>query len=743
MGCIVMVGWAFDIPLPKSILPVWVTMKVNTALGFIFGGCSIWLFLWQQQIGLPPPRRSSLQRQLKARIRCLHSGFTKNILNGILRIFFSIKLHYLSLLFAFLVWTIASLTLMQYIFGVDIGIDQFLFKEHLNAVQTCALGRMAPMTAFCFLLLSGAIAFIFSPSAIAATISQSISVLVWLLALLAIMGYLYSITYFYGIGKCTSMAAHTALAFLLLASGLLVARPNKGLMAICTSELAGGVMIRRLFPTIVGLPIVLCGIVLAGARHNLYTHEIGIALLCLLTIIVMGTLILWNAKTLGFIDYQALHDPLTGLGNRLLFNTKLSLEIEQNQQLGSFLAVLFLDLDRFKTINDTLGHGVGDDLLKAVAQRLVEVLASHDILARWGGDEFTILFTKLSGRDALLDAIATIQEALKPTFIIKNHYLHITTSIGIALYPQDGMNVDTLLKNADIALYRVKGSGRNTYSFYTATIPSPESNTLAIENRLNSAWERGKCLLYYQPQLDLQTGSLAGVEVLLRWNSPELGWIPPDRFIPIAEETGWILPLGEWILEQACWQYQQWLGAGLILPKIAVNLSARQLTQPTLIANIERILEKTGMNPKYLELEITETAMMLNFDITYNVLNQLSELGIGISVDDFGTGYAAFNYLKNFPVKSLKIDPSFVRDLASDPSDREIAKAIVAMAHGLNLIAIAEGIETPAQLQYLQAIGCEIGQGYLFSKPVSAEVATQLIRHPELLSTTIWDEQSS
>ena len=247
-------------------------------------------------------------------------------------------------------------------------------------------------------------------------------------------------------------------------------------------------MIRRLFPTIVGLPIILCGIVQAGACHNLYTQEIGIALLCLLTIIVMGNFILWDAKTLGFIDYRALHHPLIGLGNRLLFNTKLSLEIALNQQLGSFLAVLFLDLDRCKTINDTLGYGVGDDLLKAVAQRLVEVLGP----LVWGR-----IYNPVHQAEWAWCAVrcATIQEALKPTFILKNHYLHITSSINISLYPQAGTNIDTWLKNADIALYRVKGSGRNTYSFYTATIPSPESNTQAIDNPLNCAGKANACCI--------------------------------------------------------------------------------------------------------------------------------------------------------------------------------------------------------------------------------------------------------
>jgi diguanylate cyclase (GGDEF)-like protein/PAS domain S-box-containing protein len=429
------------------------------------------------------------------------------------------------------------------------------------------------------------------------------------------------------------------------------------------------------------------------------------------------------------IKHQALHDLLTDLPNRVLFNERLADALVQVSTSNEQLAVCFLDLDRFKTINETLGHAIGDQLLQSVSARLTQSLREGDIIARWGGDEFTILLPKI--RD-VKDA-ANIQErilaALKPVFDIENHHLHISASIGVALYPVHGEDAETLIKHADVALYGAKSQGRNKYQFYNSAINSQATELLVLENSLYHALERHEFTVHYQPQVNITTCEITKMEALLRWQHPQLGLISPAKFIPLAEDTGLIVPIGEWVLRTACSQTKYWQNK-LALPSlsIAVNLSARQFQQPNLVELIKQILIETQLAPECLEVEITESVTMQNIDLTIDILNQLNLMGVSISIDDFGTGYCSLSYLKNFPIHTLKIDRSFVRDLTTNTQNAAITTAIIALAHGLNLAVVAEGVETEEQRDVLQILKCELMQGHLFSRAVSAEDATQLLQ---------------
>ncbi|XGV97279.1 MAG: EAL domain-containing protein [Leptolyngbya sp. BL-A-14] len=432
------------------------------------------------------------------------------------------------------------------------------------------------------------------------------------------------------------------------------------------------------------------------------------------------------------IRYQAFHDLLTGLPNRMLFNDRLPLALANAHRSNTMLAVMFLDLDRFKTINDTLGHAIGDQLLQAVASRLAGCLREGDTISRWGGDEFTLLLPQIGSAEDAAKAAQRLSEALKPAFHLELHELYISTSIGIALYPHDGEDAQTLLKNADAALYRVKEQGRNGYQIYTPAINSQASELLALENSLHHALERQEFVLYYQPQINITTGAVTGMEALLRWQHPELGLIPPRVFIPLAEENGLVLAIGEWVLRTACTQSKAWLLAGLSPLRMAVNLSARQFQRPQLVQTIAQLLTELQLPPSSLELEITETTAMQDVDFTITMLEELRSMGVHISMDDFGTGYSSLGYLKRFPLTTIKLDQSFVHELTVDPSDAAIADAVIALGRGLHLNVVAEGVETQVQADYLRSRHCEEMQGYLFSPPMPAVEATQFLQSHQL-----------
>ncbi|MGI0482838.1 EAL domain-containing protein [Geminocystis sp. CENA526] len=428
------------------------------------------------------------------------------------------------------------------------------------------------------------------------------------------------------------------------------------------------------------------------------------------------------------LRYQACHDLLTELGNRNLFNEQLHKTIARAQRYKYQFAIMFIDLDRFKNVNDTLGHDVGDKLLQEVAHRMRDCLRNSDLIARWGGDEFTILLSEIKHPHDVAVVANRIFQSLKQPFLIMEYQLRAYLSIGIAIYPQDGDNLETLLKNADTALYEIKNKGGNNYQYYNPSMNRQQKELLRMEGYLYEALKQNQFELYYQPQINVKTSQVVGMEALIRWQHPILGKVSPIQFIPIAEETGLINALGEWVLFTACSQNKTWQKMGLNPIKIAVNLSPRQFQQQNLVSIFKQIIEQTKLDPKYIELEITESSIIDHPDLTKDILDRFIELGISISMDDFGSGYSSLGYLKKFPFQKIKIDQSFVRELKNEPQDLAIISAVITLGKGFDLQVVAEGIETKEQLQLLKELQCEIMQGYFFSHPLSVDDATEFLK---------------
>ncbi|MBN6189336.1 EAL domain-containing protein [Aneurinibacillus sp. BA2021] len=418
-------------------------------------------------------------------------------------------------------------------------------------------------------------------------------------------------------------------------------------------------------------------------------------------------------------NYLAYHDELTDLPNRQYFKRKIFECIHEAEQQNKQVAVFLIDLDRFKLINDTLGHFNGDMLLKEAGIRLKERLGSQGIVVRMSGDEFILLLPDVGDDTDLFSLAAQLLDAFKEPFIMNGYEFHITASMGAAIYPQDGEDAETLLVHADTAMYSAKENGKNKCVFFTETMDKKPHERILMETSMHHALKNEEFILHYQPQIDIRTGNISGVEALVRWRHPEFGLVPPNTFIPIAEETGLIVPMGEWVMRQACQQNKRWQQLGLPTLRVAVNLSMQQFLTSNLVDTVRDILEETGLDASCLELEITETMTM---DVEYAIptLKQLHKLGVQISIDDFGTGYSSLNYLKKFAIHRLKIDQSFVRDIMTDPNDASIVETIISMAHNLGLSVIAEGVEEEQQLLFLQRQQCDEVQGYYFSKPVSA-----------------------
>jgi diguanylate cyclase (GGDEF)-like protein/PAS domain S-box-containing protein len=425
--------------------------------------------------------------------------------------------------------------------------------------------------------------------------------------------------------------------------------------------------------------------------------------------------------------HLAHHDFLTGLPNRVLLTERLAQAIGLARRRGKQVALLFVDLDYFKRINDSLGHAVGDLVLQSAALRLSACVRTTDTVCRQGGDEFVILLGEIEQpQDAALVAEKLLGALAEPQ-MIGQHEIHVTLSIGISVYPDDGIDTDTVMQNADTAMYHAKASGRNNYQFFTAGMNNHAVRRLSVETGLRRALRQSEFRLHYQPQIDLASGTMTGTEALIRWLDPALGLIEPEQFVPIAEECGLIVPIGRWVLREACRQLQSWLNSGLHAVPVAVNISALEFRHKGFVEGLALILKETGLAPRYLELELTENIIMQDTESSALVLAALKAMGVQLAIDDFGTGYSSLGYLKRFPIDILKIDQSFVRDLATDADDATIVSAVIGMGRNLKQRVIAEGVETQEQLVFLRTQGCDEGQGFLFNRPLSAEDFARLL----------------
>ncbi len=428
------------------------------------------------------------------------------------------------------------------------------------------------------------------------------------------------------------------------------------------------------------------------------------------------------------IHYLAHYDALTGLPNRILFQDRLAQALAAAERSGKEVALFFLDLDRFKSINDSLGHAAGDQLLKDVANRIKGCIRKADTVARLAGDEFVLVLADIDGGEHVSIVAENILEAMRTPFYIEGHSLSVSGSIGISLFPEDGRDFNTLLRNADSAMYHAKKMGRNNFQFYTEGMNAKALESLSMENELRQALKNGDLALYYQPQIEIASGKMTGMEALIRWHRPGDGWVPPSTFIPIAEERGLIVPIFNRVLREVCLQIKIWQSMGLPSIPVAINISALQVYRHGLLDSISHALHVTGIPPSCLELELTESTIMVEVEETIRMMGELKKMGLRLSIDDFGIGYSSLSYLRSFPIHKLKIAHSFVADLTTNPDAAAIASAIINMAKSLNLRVIAEGVEKKDQLDYLRAQGCDEAQGYYFSEAVPAQKITEMLK---------------
>jgi len=428
------------------------------------------------------------------------------------------------------------------------------------------------------------------------------------------------------------------------------------------------------------------------------------------------------------MKHLAEHDVLTDLPNRTLLKDRITQAIGAAHRNGTPIAVLFLDLDQFKHINDSLGHSVGDKLLQAVAIRLVGYMRSTDTASRQGGDEFVVLLPEIKHAADAGNMARKMLAALSESYAIDRHSLHVTASIGISTYPEDGEDAEVLMKNADTAMYQAKDKGRNNYQFFKKEMNQRAVNRQSLEGGLREALINNQIILHYQPKINLSTGAISGLEALVRWNHPTMGIIQPRQFLPVAEDCGLIVPIGRWVLKEACRQVQEWIAPGVPIAPVAVNVSSLEFRSEGFLDNVRGTLRDTGLDPRYLELELTETVLMQHAEGTLSMLRTLKSIGVRLAVDDFGTGYSSLSYLKQFPMDSLKIDQSFVRDITSGTDDVPIVRAVITMAKSLRQRVVGEGVETQAQVAFLRAHGCDEAQGYYLSRPLIAQQFVELLK---------------
>jgi diguanylate cyclase (GGDEF)-like protein len=683
-GLLVLIGWWQNIERLKRIFPNLVAMNPASAIGFLFLGAALAL----------ASHRSSRLAEALALIAAL-IGFIK---------------------------ILALLSI------VDLRIDQIVFHEKLNTGSRFP-NRMAPNTALNFLLLGLGLANI-DRSYRRLWPAQFLTVIAAMSSLLALMGYAYGVQSFYSVGSYIPMALHTAATFLILAIGILCARPARGIMAIVSSRSSGGIMVRRLLPAVLIIPAALGWIRHQTYRARLLDPEFELWLLIILIMSLFAVLVGWNGRLLFRSDvdramsertlaHQATHDALTQLPNRRLFMERLDQELARAKNA----AVLFLDLDLFKVINDSLGHVIGDELLIAAGKRIDDLLDAGELVAHISGDEFTVLLPNLSSREYAIELSERILHAFNVPFTLGPHEVFTTISIGIA-YSQPDETPVNLIRHADIAMYRAKARGKARYEIFEPTMDLAAIRRLELESQLRHAIDHGELRVYYQPEVDIESGQLVGMEALVRWQHPERGLLSPSEFIAVAEEAGLILPIGRWVLYEACRQAKAWQDKYRkeLALMVSVNLSGKHFQQATLIDEVSDILKKTGIEPSHVIIEITETVAMSGAESTIETLTKLKSLGVLLAIDDFGTGFSSLSYLKRFPVDFLKIDKSFVDGVALKGHDTAIVQAIIALGHALGLKVIAEGVETPEQVEELRALGSELGQGFYFAAPLSADL---------------------
>ena len=693
VGALVLAGWAFDIEVLTRVIPGMTAMNPSTAVGFMCLGVAL----------------SILCRTTSRGMRRVANLFA-------------------------LVPVVLGVSRLMALAGLwDFELDRLLFREKAAIAHFGTPTRMAPNSASNLVLLAVALIRIDRGIAQFRWAAQVIAVFAAMTSLLALMGYAYGLPSFYGIGSQTAMSLPSAATYLVLAVGILCARPTLGIMAVISSDSSAGTMVRRLLPAVLVLPAVLGALRAAGTRTMPFETPFGVWLLVVLIMTLLAALVGWNAVLLFRSDveragteqrltHQATHDHLTRLPNRRLVIERLREALDRGSTNGTSTAVLFVDLDLFKIINDSLGHMVGDELLVEAGKRIEACAPPEALVGHLSGDEFVVLLPDLTTRETAVDMAKRIRQAFNLPFTVGPHDAFTSVSIGVAFNETASTPVD-LIRQADIAMYFAKSRGRARYEVFEPSMDLAARERLRLEMDLRRALTHHELRVYYQPEVEIESGRLMGMEALVRWEHPERGLISPAQFLAVAEETGLIVPIGRWVLREACRQAKEWqtnYRRDLAL-MVSVNLSGKHLQQASLIDEVREVLEATGIDPAHLIIEITETVAMSGGETTIEILTKLKSLGVLLAIDDFGTGFSSLAYLKRFPVDLLKIDKSFVDGVALRGHDTKIVEAIIALGHALGLRVIAEGVETPDQLIELRALGSELGQGFYFGVPMSGD----------------------
>ncbi|MEC4721711.1 EAL domain-containing protein [Noviherbaspirillum sp. CPCC 100848] len=695
---LVFAGWAWYEPILTESGVALYQMKVNTIIGLACGAVSLWLHIGKH-------RRLAVRRAARG--------------------------------LAGLMAAIGLLNMIQYLFDVNVGIDELLQRDPYTAANRNP-GRMSVPTS-CGMIITGATLLMLQQKRWSSRGVKLAAVSMFAWTGLAV-AYLYGLASLYEFNAYGGIAIPTVACFILLNAGILLAQAQQGFMFYFTNRSYAGLAARRLLPTAIITPILLNWLVLLGHEVGMIDIRTALAIETIIIALVLTLVVGWCARSLLAFErlvsikqsekMQALekaarlahYDGLTGLPNRVLLNERLGEAIKAAGRKAGSVSLLFIDLDRFKPINDTHGHQAGDNVLIQIGQRLRDVVRESDTVARLGGDEFVVLLAETRANDDAGLIAGKLITAIEQPYKVGEDEMYLSASIGISVFPKDGMEPQALMEHADAAMYYAKSLGKRNYQFYAPHMTHEAVRRASIERQMRIALEEGGFAVEYQPKVSVSNGRLIGVEALVRFK-PTDGRPPisPVEFIPIAEESGLIVPLGRWVLEEACRQNKAWQDAGYLPLQVSVNVSAAQFRSGNFADLVHNALKSTGLSPAYLDLEITETTVMQNFEYAIKLMRQLQGLGVSVSIDDFGTGSSSLSKLKLFSADTLKIDRSFIRDLPDDRDDAAITCAIIDLARNLNQRVIAEGVETKEQFAFLQEHGCDEVQGFYFSAPLPAE----------------------